>query len=175
MAEQSTFENELPKKSTVEYVRGLDANGNPILINKSDLASVVGGLIGTATYKKGGLMPKGTKWIETQKDNEKYSRIHIPFTDSGQVCSFILTLSNTNGLGYQVLCHAIKWNRTTLTSNKLSGEVRYSVKYKINADNSVDIYIGTDEFVHFFLSPIGMSVIPTIETVTSVPSDATLL
>lgn len=45
MAEQSTFENELPKKSTVEYVRGLDANGNPILINKSDLASVVGGLL----------------------------------------------------------------------------------------------------------------------------------
>ena len=45
MAEQSSFENELPKKSTFEYVRGLDANGNPILINKSDHASVVGGLL----------------------------------------------------------------------------------------------------------------------------------
>ena len=58
MAEQSTFENELPKKSTVEYVRGLDANGNPILINKSDLASVVGGLIGTANDKQNGLQSK---------------------------------------------------------------------------------------------------------------------
>lgn len=52
MAEQSTFENELPKKSTVEYVRGLDANGNPILINKSDLASVVGGLMAHSIVNK---------------------------------------------------------------------------------------------------------------------------
>lgn len=46
MAEKSTFENELPKKSTVKWLRGLDENGNPVLIDISDHATVVGGLIG---------------------------------------------------------------------------------------------------------------------------------
>lgn len=44
MAEKSTFENELPKKSTVKWLRGLDENGNPVLIDISDHATVVGGL-----------------------------------------------------------------------------------------------------------------------------------
>ena len=43
MADQ--FENQLPQKSDAKWVRALDASGNPILISKEDLASVVGGLI----------------------------------------------------------------------------------------------------------------------------------
>ena len=54
MADQ--FENQLPQKSDAKWVRALDASGNPILISKEDLASVVGGLIGVSnsesTYKK---------------------------------------------------------------------------------------------------------------------------
>ena len=44
MADQ--FENQLPQKSDAKWVRALDASGNPILISKEDLASVVGGLLG---------------------------------------------------------------------------------------------------------------------------------
>ena len=44
MADQ--FENQLPQKNDAKWVRALDASGNPILISKEDLASVVGGLIG---------------------------------------------------------------------------------------------------------------------------------
>lgn len=43
MADQ--FENQLPQKSDAKWVRALDASGNPILISKEDLASVVGGLL----------------------------------------------------------------------------------------------------------------------------------
>ena len=43
MADQ--FENQLPQKSDAKWVRALDASGNPILISKEDLASVVGGLM----------------------------------------------------------------------------------------------------------------------------------
>ena len=43
MADQ--FENQLPQKSNAKWVRALDASGNPILISKEDLASVVGGLM----------------------------------------------------------------------------------------------------------------------------------
>lgn len=54
MADQ--FENQLPQKNDAKWVRALDASGNPILISKEDLASVVGELIGTASPEKDGLM-----------------------------------------------------------------------------------------------------------------------
>ena len=54
MADQ--FENQLPQKSDAKWVRALDASGNPILISKEDLASVVGGLIGPASALKDGLL-----------------------------------------------------------------------------------------------------------------------
>lgn len=54
MADQ--FENQLPQKSDAKWVRALDASGNPILISKEDLASVVGGLIGPASVLKDGLL-----------------------------------------------------------------------------------------------------------------------
>lgn len=49
MADQ--FENQLPQKSDVKWVRALDASGNPILISKEDLASVVGGHFGDKKEK----------------------------------------------------------------------------------------------------------------------------
>lgn len=58
MADQ--FENQLPQKSDAKWVRALDASGNPILISKEDLASVVGELIGVATESKDGLLQAGT-------------------------------------------------------------------------------------------------------------------
>lgn len=50
MADQ--FENQLPQKSDAKWVRALDASGNPILISKEDLASVVGGLLKSDGYLK---------------------------------------------------------------------------------------------------------------------------
>ena len=38
-------ESALPQKKEINYVRALDKDGNPILINKEDLAQVVGELI----------------------------------------------------------------------------------------------------------------------------------
>lgn len=58
MADQ--FENQLPQKNDAKWVRALDASGNPILISKEDLASVVGELIGVATESKDGLLQAGT-------------------------------------------------------------------------------------------------------------------
>ena len=44
-------ESALPQKKEINYVRALDKNGNPILINKEDLAQVVGELIPVATFQ----------------------------------------------------------------------------------------------------------------------------
>ena len=50
MADQ--FENQLPQKNDAKWVRALDASGNPILISKEDLASVVGELLGFSYMDK---------------------------------------------------------------------------------------------------------------------------
>ena len=43
-------EGALNKVNELEYVRGLDKDGNPISINKEDLATVLGGLIGSQGF-----------------------------------------------------------------------------------------------------------------------------
>ena len=75
MADQ--FENQLPQKSDAKWVRVLDASGNPILISKEDLASVVGGLIGVSNSENNGLMPAGlfikhpyTVYLDSQQSFE---------------------------------------------------------------------------------------------------------
>ncbi|WP_195657934.1 pyocin knob domain-containing protein [Bacteroides stercoris] len=45
-------ESALPQKKEINYVRALDKNGNPILINKEDLAQVVGELIDGGAIKQ---------------------------------------------------------------------------------------------------------------------------
>ena len=45
-------EGALPQKKEINYVRALDKNGNPILINKEDLAQVVGELLDGGAIKQ---------------------------------------------------------------------------------------------------------------------------
>ena len=60
MADQ--FENQLPQKSDAKWVRALDASGNPILISKEDLASVVGGLIGANFIERNDIIDANTEF-----------------------------------------------------------------------------------------------------------------
>ena len=45
-------ERALPQKKEINYVRALDKEGNPILINKEDLAQVVGELLDGGAIKQ---------------------------------------------------------------------------------------------------------------------------
>ena len=58
MAATDEYENQLPVQNTGKHIRALDANGNPILIPIDEMAKVVGGLIGTATDEKEGLLSR---------------------------------------------------------------------------------------------------------------------
>lgn len=42
LAATDSYEDQLPQKTDVTWVRGLDADGNPILISKQSLSSVAG-------------------------------------------------------------------------------------------------------------------------------------
>lgn len=55
-AATDTYEDQLPQKTDVTWIRGLDESGNPILISKQSLVSVAEGLIGVAKLNKKGLL-----------------------------------------------------------------------------------------------------------------------
>ena len=52
LAATDTYEDQLPQQTDLKWARGLDASGNPILISKESLASVVGGLLSISKYIK---------------------------------------------------------------------------------------------------------------------------
>ena len=54
LAATDTYEDQLPQKTDVNWVRGLDAEGNPVLISKQSLASVVEELLQLNRYLKMG-------------------------------------------------------------------------------------------------------------------------
>ena len=52
------FEDQLPQSDTFSWLRTLDGSKNPTLTSSTAAAKVLGGLIGTATPEKDGLMSK---------------------------------------------------------------------------------------------------------------------
>ena len=61
------FEDQLPQSDTFSWLRTLDGSKNPTLTSSSDAAKVLGGLIGTATANKNGLMSKMFAVTDTEK------------------------------------------------------------------------------------------------------------
>lgn len=149
MAEQSTFENELPKKSTVKWLRGLDENGNPVLIDISDNATVVGGLLPVADASKNGLMSKDIyRRIESYNittQSGKFTHLfnlklyaqgcaYIKFGDitTNNVSIFIVDINNrSNGSSVFVVLSRIIMNQT-VTANLYA---------KKQSDQSIDVYV----------------------------------
>ena len=52
-AATDTYEDQLPQKTDVTWIRGLDESGNPILISKQSLVSVAEGLMLPFVFKSG--------------------------------------------------------------------------------------------------------------------------
>ena len=72
-AGNDAYENELPEQTDLKWARALDASGNPILISKESLASVVGGLLPIVSAIQKGLMSsKG--FIERTDINDANTR-----------------------------------------------------------------------------------------------------
>ena len=75
-------ENELTKANNFEYVRALDSNGNSIQISKSDLVSVLGGLLPLATSTNKGLMSSNDKnsglWMYSTSGYKLYKMCQAP-------------------------------------------------------------------------------------------------
>ena len=142
MAEQSTFENELPKKSTVEYVRGLDANGNPILINKSDLASVVGGLLPEVSINNNGLMT-AKQYLKNGRELSQKGYIKLAestnwYTHYSAIISACSPMSNDG------VIYAVDWKGGSIKKSIINGaETQGNIKFYIGKNGSIyELWIG---------------------------------
>ena len=69
-AATDTYEDQLPQKTDVTWIRGLDASGNPILISKQSLVSVAEGLLPEVTNTKKGVVPSRYYELNYYSDNK---------------------------------------------------------------------------------------------------------
>lgn len=103
MSEASTiaatdeYEDQLELDTNPAYVRSLDSEGNPKRTATTSLATVVGGLIGTATLSKNGLM--GTEHV-------RMVGIQITITGSGKKGKYIKLFSLT---AYNGTLASVEW------------------------------------------------------------------
>lgn len=162
MAEQSSFENELPKKSTFEYVRGLDANGNPILINKSDHASVVGGLIGTATPSKDGLIPRELMPISVDTTDSKSLFLLASFSSKGKfIATFVISVNKTQYVQPYSYIVSFSYNPSYGLSNALNTNGKYSKGvtpfYYKQTNGIIQLFINTETYCPIDIIPLSVT------------------
>ena len=84
-----------PRKKEINYVRALDKDGNPILINKDDLAQVVGELIPIANATQNGLLSKQTAPSTLYIRNKTYIELHHSLPADWNTFMFLLMISGT--------------------------------------------------------------------------------
>ena len=118
-------ESALPQKKEINYVRALDKEGNPILINKEDLAQVVGEL-----FTSLGLFPFMQRDIiqgEMSPDDIRTSGMYdvgnsttMPFNYGGLLVFNTKTLTIQTGVDLQgkTICIRVSWNNGPWSSWK---------------------------------------------------------
>nr|DAH19139.1 MAG TPA: hypothetical protein [Caudoviricetes sp.] len=90
------FEDQLPQSDTFSWLRTLDGSKNPTLTSSSAAAKVLGGLIGTATVNKDGLMSQNN-YIKIAQSITSTKLIKIESWDGYSTLVFIRT-SGATGL-----------------------------------------------------------------------------
>lgn len=132
-------ENELTSANNFEWVRALDSNGNSIRISKSDLVSVLEGLIGIATTDKNGLLSANDKAFLYQKINGAYA---VKIVDLSAL-----------GLWNTEFCKIIYFN----TAATVWGEIDIIFSYRDNNPIvKAKLIAGSSESINIYL--IGSSV-----------------
>ena len=162
MAEKSTFENELPKKSTVKWLRGLDENGNPVLIDISDNATVVGGLIGTATPSKDGLIPRELMPISVDTTDSKSLFLLASFSSNSKfIATFVISVNKTQYVQPYSYIVSFSYNPSYGLSNALNTNGKYSKGatpfYYKQTSNTIQLFINTETYCPIDIIPLSVT------------------
>ena len=168
-------ESALPQKKEINYVRALDKEGNPILINKEDLAQVVGELIPVATFQKSGLWDK--KMVPTRMN----AKCLLMTVNQECVVNFLISTRHTyiaqNMLAVVQVMYgvddkyiSVRYHYLIPKSHEL---ILLNLKYKKTEDNRLNIYIESNDPVVSILSTSDFSRLELKnELISELPQDA---
>ena len=140
-------ESALPQKKEINYVRALDKNGNPILINKEDLAQVVGELIPIANATQNGLLSKQTAPSTLFVRNKTYIELHHSLPADWNTFMFLLMISGTgiaDGDAVLIIHGSNESNSEgRCTAKSLYGNLskKLQLKWEQKPDKSIHIYL----------------------------------
>lgn len=128
-------ESAMTQQSDCKWVRALDANGNSIRISKEDLAQVVGGLLGTASAEKNGLISSDIfkKQMQTISLSNNAVRKIANFKNYTFSGFLLLGVSSNDGNIVQVAI------TKDLENIKIQGQKPYGLKF--HRDSNETIYI----------------------------------
>jgi len=168
-------ESTLPQKKEINYVRALDKEGNPILINKEDLAQVVGELIPIATFNNNGLWDK--------KMTPRLVNHKSRFMVVKDVCVVNLLVSTRhafvteNILAVVQVIYGMEDNIHSVCYHYLCPKkhetVFINLKYKKTEDKYLNLYIDSNDPVISILSVSDISCVELMnESISELPQDA---
>ena len=168
-------ESALPQKKEINYVRALDKNGNPILINKEDLAQVVGELIPIATLNNNGLWDK--------KMTPRLVNYKSRFMVVKNVCVVNLLVSTRHAYATDNILAVVQVIygmaddifsvRYHYLLPKKHEAVFINLKYKKTEDKYLNLYIDSNDPVISILSVSDISCVELLdEPISEFPQDA---
>ena len=129
-------ENELTKANNFDYVRALDSNGNSIQISKSDLVSVLEGLLPIVSETKNGFIRKGN--------------LSTYIVDNANLLRANVSSDNILVFTKQCICVLIFFSHSNRIAQKIVGNLDISVYYD-NENHYIYIQgIQTDSEVSLF-------------------------
>ena len=167
------FEDQLPQSDTFSWLRTLDGSKNPTLTSSSAAAKVLGELIGVATAKKDGLMPKNQVCRNIAKINNLHCRLKFNISSPGEWVNGFLYVGSTSGSVSTIAVSVMIWNETKVFCKLINGVKGYisSISY-IQETNSISLFVEMVQYANILFAPMTQLYSSSLETVSSIPSDA---
>lgn len=133
----------------------------------------MGGLIGTATSEKNGLMPKTQTHRSINKNNGEYCCLILDIKNPGEIFSGTLVITNVNGDVSVISVSAARWNANRVYCKLINGikDNGISLLYTIE-ENSVLLYIMKIGYARVEFSPYSPLWGSSLTIVDSIPSNA---
>lgn len=167
------FEDQLPQSDTFSWLRTLDGSKNPTLTSSSAAAKVLGELIGVTTPTKDGLMPKNQVCRNIAKINNLHCRLKFNISSPGEWVNGFLYVGSTSGSVSTIAVSVMIWNETKVFCKLINGVKGYisSISY-IQETNSISLFVEMVQYANILFAPMTQLYSSSLETVSSIPSDA---
>lgn len=133
----------------------------------------MGGLIGIASKSDNGLMSRNQAIRSINKNNNIYCCLRLGIYEAGQVLNGFLYVTNVAGAISTIAVSAVVWNSTNVYCkliNGVKGDIG-SLSY-IRETNSISLYIRMTSYANISFVPLSIYNSSSLETVSSIPSDA---